>query len=147
MYRILFISLILLETISLWGQTPADPGPGDSVKPVTMADLQRDYEMDIQQTKQFATFGIPQMAEDSRNPFQAARVVEFDAKATNFERYRTSPCFNTLGFSPFMDSAKQASKYVECEKVYYAKFRNKILVYGLIILAITAIVFVGTRKH
>ncbi len=171
------MSLILLGTISLWGQTPkANKQAGrkiDSVESRRLLDsliregitdkdlnemykkeqskknpnLNRLYKLHLLETIYFANIGIRQLIENSRNPFQAARVVEFDAKATNYERYRTSPCFNTLGFSPFMDSVKQASNYSECEKAYYAKYRNKILLYGLIILAIAIIVFVGTRKH
>jgi hypothetical protein len=86
----------------------ADPGPGDPVKPVTKADLIRTYEKRMQQTKQLATVGIPQMAEDSRNKFQAARVVEFDAKKFNVDRYLGygKETFNKVGFSPFVDNEK-----------------------------------------
>jgi hypothetical protein len=83
-------------------------GPGDPVKkkPVTMADLKKDYQIDMQQSKMLAEIGIPKMADESRNKFQAARVVEFDAKKLNVDRYLGygKETFNKVGFSPFIDN-------------------------------------------
>lgn len=176
MYRILFIALILLEAIGLRGQTlEVNKQKGrkiDSLESKRLFDsliregindvdlqemykkeqskkqpnLNKLYKLQILKTIYFSNKGIIEILEKSRNSIQAARVVEFDAKATNYDRYRTSPCFNTLGFNPLMDSAQRASIYAECEKAYYAKFKNKILVYVLIFLVIAFIVFVGTAK-
>lgn len=84
-------------------------GPGDPVKPkpVTMGDLQKGYDIQMQQLKQLAT-AIPEMADKTRNKLQAARVVEFDAKKLNIDRYLGygKETFNKVGFSPFVDNEK-----------------------------------------
>ena len=90
-------------------QNPGGGGPGDPVKPkpVTMGDLQKGYDIQMQQLKQLAT-AIPEMADKTRNQLQAARVVEFDAKKLNIDRYLGygKETFNKVGFSPFVDNEK-----------------------------------------
>lgn len=90
-------------------QNPGGGGPGDPVKPkpVTMGDLQKGYDIQMQQLKQLAT-AIPEMADKTRNKLQAARVVEFDAKKLNIDRYLGygKETFNKVGFSPFIDNEK-----------------------------------------
>lgn len=90
-------------------QNNTDPGdPPAKKKQPTMADLEKSYDIQRQQLKQIGQVGIPQLADQSRNKFQAARVVEFDAKKMNVDRYLGygQSTFNKVGFSPFIDNEK-----------------------------------------
>jgi hypothetical protein len=100
-----------LGSFNLQEMEQDNTGPGDppgKKKPVTMADLDKGYQLQMQQLKQLATYDIPKMADESRNQFQAARVVEFDAKKMNIDRYLGygKSTFNKVGFSPFVDNEK-----------------------------------------
>jgi hypothetical protein len=90
-----------------------DPGdPSAKKKPVTMADLKKGYNIQMQSLKQMGEIGVVQMADQSRNQFQAARVAEFDAKKLNVDRYLGygKETFNKVGFSPFVDNEKNFNK-------------------------------------
>jgi hypothetical protein len=85
-----------------------DPGDPPAKKQMTSGDLQKRYQMQVQGLKNLGEVGIAQMADKSRNKFQAARVVEFDAKKLNIDRYLgySKSTFNKVGFSPFVDNEK-----------------------------------------
>jgi len=88
---------------------PASAGdPPGKPKPRTMQDLKRDYDKDLQNWKQITRYGIPMAADQTRNKFQAARVVEFDARKFNVDRYLGygKSTFDKVGFSPFVDNEK-----------------------------------------
>ena len=99
---------------------PMDPMSGISVeqleqkdptpkpKPTTKADLVNDYNKHIKSLKEFGNEGILKAQEGSRDPIQRARVVEFDAKKSNIDRYLGygKSTFNRVGFTPFIDNEK-----------------------------------------
>jgi hypothetical protein len=76
-----------------------------------------------------------------------ARVFSFDAKATNFERYEKSPCYNTLGFSPFGELIEQEKRYLKCEEIYYKKRNKNLLIFSGMFLILASIVYIGVKKR
>lgn len=87
-------------------QLQQDPTP--KTKPTTKADLVADYNKHMKALKQFGEVGIIKAQEASRDPLQRARVVEFDAKKSNIDRYLGygKSTFNRVGFTPFTDNEK-----------------------------------------
>ena len=97
--------------------------------------------------KEWGEHGAMEAAKSYIDPNQAARVISFDSKATNFDRYKSSPCYNTLGFSPLGDLKEQENRYLKCEEVYYKKRNKNIVLYVGMFLILASIVYVGIRKN
>lgn len=51
----------------------------------------------------------------SKTNLVASQVYTFDAEAMNYERFKNSPCFEKLGFSPMWDMKDLEQRYNECE--------------------------------
>lgn len=96
--------------------------------------------------KEWAEHGLMASTRKYVDPAQAARVISFDSKATNFDRYKSSPCYNTLGFSPLGDLKEQENRYLKCEEVYYKKRNKSIVLYVGMFLILASVVYVGIRK-
>ena len=76
-----------------------------------------------------------------------SKVQSFDANATNYERFKNSPCFDELGFNPMGDLASLEQAYRECEKVKNTN-RNLSVLYILgFILLLSAIIFFSLPKE
>ena len=74
-------------------------------------------------------------------------IQSFDAKATNYERFKNSPCFDELGFNPMGDLASLEQAYIECENVKNTN-RNLSVLYILgFILLLSAIIFFSLPKE
>ena len=97
--------------------------------------------------KEWAEYGAMAATKKYVDPNQAARVITFDAEATNFDRYQNSPCYNTLGFSPLGDLKEQENRYLKCEEVYYRKRNKNIVLYVGMFLILASIVYFGIRKR
>ena len=97
--------------------------------------------------KEWGEHGAMEAAKSYIDPNQAARVISFDSKATNFDRYKNSPCYNTLGFSPLGDLKEQENRYLKCEEVYYRKRNKNIVLYVGMFLILASIVYFGIRKR
>ena len=86
------------------GDTPhAKPVTSKEKKVWTNAEIQA---LDMRQRMSMKEWGDNRAMASIRkyiDPNHAARVFSFDAVASNFERYKSSPCYNTLGFSPLGD--------------------------------------------
>lgn len=74
-------------------------------------------------------------------------IQSFDVEATNFERFKNSPCFEELGFNPMGDLASLEQAYIECENVKNTN-RNLSVLYILgFILLLSAIIFFSLPKE
>jgi hypothetical protein len=84
---------------------------------------------------------------DARNPALAYGNFEFDPLATNFERFKNSPCYSKLGFDPIQalkDSIGLEKEYQACEKEYRIKKNTKMFIYfftAFMLLIITMVLF------
>lgn len=81
------------------------------------------------------------------DPNAYGKIQSFDANATNYERFKNSPCFDELGFNPMGDLASLEQAYIECENVKNTN-RNLSVLYilGFIVL-LSAIIFFSLPKE
>ena len=79
--------------------------------------------------------------ENNNNFEDNAKIYSFDPQATNFERFKNSPCYDKIGFSPTRDMASLESQYSECENEYYTKMVLNI-VYLLIFFIVVGVVVI-----
>ena len=77
---------------------------------------------------------------------QNAQVYGFDAKSTNFERFKSSPCYDEIGFSPIWDTDVLEQRYSECEKKNNINTTKKVLFGLAFILIIVAVIYFSLRK-
>jgi cell division protein FtsL len=64
----------------------------------------------------------------------------YDAKATNFERFKNSPCYDKIGFDPTSDMTSLEQQYSECENKQITKIILK-SIYILIFFILLGVVF------
>lgn len=76
-----------------------------------------------------------------------SKVQSFDAKATNYERFKNSPCFDELGFNPMGDLASLEQAYRECEKVKNTNRNLSVLYILAFIVLLSAIIFFSLPKN
>ncbi len=112
----------------------------------TEAEIQALDKRQRKSMKEWGEYGAMASVKSYIDPNQAARTFSFDPKATNFDRYKSSPCYNTLGFSPLGDLKEQENRYLKCEEVYYKKRNKNIVLYLGLFLILAFIVYVGIRK-
>jgi hypothetical protein len=125
----------------------AKPVTSKEKKVWTKAEIQALDKTQRKSMKEWGDYGAMASTRKYIDPNQAARVISFDAKATNFDRYRSSPCYNTLGFSPLGDLKEQENRYLKCEEVYYKKRNKNIVLYLGMFLILASIVYIGIRKR
>ena len=92
---------------------------------------------------------LPKKFEQARNPALAFGDYEFDPKATNFERFKNSPCYDKLGFDPIeamSDSISLEREYQTCEKEYKMQELKKIGYFILTAIIMFLIVFLIYKK-
>lgn len=110
-----------------------------SPKPVTRAELIASYKKRRKELEDFGKEGILKLQESSRDPIQKARVIEFDAKKSNIERFSKSPCWKKLGYNLYESYDIQDARYKACESKYYKDRTQKVLTYFLILVMIIVI--------
>jgi hypothetical protein len=125
----------------------AKPVTSKEKKVWTKAEIQALDKTQRKSMKEWGDYGAMASTRKYIDPNQAARVISFDAKTTNFDRYRSSPCYNTLGFSPLGDLKEQENRYLKCEEVYYKKRNKNIVLYLGMFLILASIVYIGIRKR
>ncbi len=108
-------------------------------KPVTRAELIALYKKQRKELEDFGKEGILKLQESSRDPIQKARVIEFDAKKSNIERFSKSPCWKKLGYTLYESYDIQDARYKACESKYYKNRTQKGLTYFLILVMIIVI--------
>jgi hypothetical protein len=113
----------------------------------TWAEIQALDKRQKKRNKEWAENGAMESVKSYINPAHAARVFSFDSKATNFDRYKNSPCYNKLGFSPFGDLKEQEKRYLNCEEVYYKKRNKNLLIYSGLFLLLASIVYIGIKRR
>ena len=74
-------------------------------------------------------------------------IQSFDVEATNFERFKNSPCFDELGFNPMGDLASLEQAYQDCEKVKYTSRNLKALYILAFIAFLSVILFFSLPKN
>ena len=100
------------------------------------------YQKGINNAKSYQA-SLPIKFAEFRNPALAGGDYEFGSKATNFERFKNSPCYNKLGFNPIQaktDSIGLEMEYQACEKETKQNMKNK---YGIIIGSLLFILSLG----
>lgn len=108
-------------------------------KPVTKADLDANYKKQMKALKKWGEESIINAQDDFRDPIQRARVIEFDAKKSNIERFSKSPCWKKLGYNLYESYDIQDARYKACESKYYKNRTQKGLTYFLILVMIIVI--------
>lgn len=73
-------------------------------------------------------------------------VVSYDAKALNYDRFKNSPCFEKLGFSPFRTPEEQERMYQTCESEYYKNLMIKIVSSVLIFGFIAYMIYISLKR-
>jgi len=109
-------------------------------------DQEKLYKLNSLKLSYLLTVGLAQIDRDNTDKTRIARTFHFDAEATNFERFRTSPCYDKLGFNPLGDLKELEREYVECEKQHYIDTSYTVLKYLGMTCLIVAIVYFGIRK-
>lgn len=61
------------------------------------------------------------------NPTPSGGIIGYDAEASNYNRFKESPCFEKLGFSAFRRLDDQERMYQACESEYYKNLTIKIV--------------------
>jgi hypothetical protein len=86
-------------------EKPKDPKPKQEL---TYDDLVRRSKMLKQNLENFSESGARNVLSGSDNPFYGSRLVQFDAKKFNVDRYLGygESTFNKVGFSPFVDNER-----------------------------------------
>jgi len=113
--------------------------PTPKPKPVTRAELIALSKKHGENLKKFGEEGILKLQESVRDPIQRARVIEFDAKKSNIERFSKSPCWKKLGYNLYESYDIQDARYKACESKYYKNRTQKGLTYFLILVMIIVI--------
>ena len=126
-------------------------GGGDPVKKTkptgnNLADANRLSDQLGQSFKDLQSEGLDSIVNQNTDKTRIARTFNFDPEATNFERFRTSPCYDKLGFNPLGDLKELEREYVECEKQHYMDTSYTVLKYLGMTCLIGAIVYFGIRK-
>jgi hypothetical protein len=75
----------------------------------------------------------------------SGKIVSFDTKATNFDRFENSPCYDEIGFNPTWDLTSLEKRYSECENAKNLKTVMNVL-YIFAFVLIIGIVFYFSRK-
>lgn len=126
-------------------KTTTDPTPKPG-KIMTHAESVASYNRDMARAKAYAS-NLPKKFAEARNPALAYGDYEFDSKATNFERFKNSPCYSKLGFDPIKamnDSVGLEKEYQVCEKEHRIKRNTKIFIYfftAFVLFIITMVLF------
>ena len=55
-----------------------------------------------------------------------ANYTSIDGRDLGFDRFHDSPCYDKLGFSPYLDREELDRRYIECEHDYYLNLFYKI---------------------
>ena len=103
-----------LNGFNLQNIESGDPDPGKPKTPtkptnnLTREEFLRQNDIWRSQVKNWAQTGVSNAFKQSYSPFQSARLVTFDAKKFNVDRYLGygKTTFNKVGFSPFLDNEK-----------------------------------------
>ena len=85
------------------------------------------------------------------NPKGQLETYAFDSKSTNYERFKNSPCFDKIGFSPL--SLKTPENVKALEEIYEAcEHRNTVskfwkgTFFGAFVLVLLATIYFGIGK-
>lgn len=74
------------------------------------------------------------------------KTFSYDAKALNYDRFKNSPCFEKLGFSPFRTPEEQEQMYQTCESEHYKNLVIKIISSVLIFGFIAYMIYISFKK-
>lgn len=74
------------------------------------------------------------------------KTFSYDAKALNYDRFKNSPCFEKLGFSPFRSPEEQEQMYQTCESEYYKNLMIKIVSSVLIFGFIAYMIYISLKR-
>ena len=74
------------------------------------------------------------------------KTFSYDAKALNYDRFKNSPCFEKLGFSPFRTPEEQERMYQTCESEYYKNLIIKIVSSVLIFGFIAYMIYISLKR-
>lgn len=85
-------------------------------------------------------------ADKARSKDRYAQVYSFDTKSTNFERYKSSPCYDEIGFSPIWDMDVLEQRYCACEKELNLDILMKVLFCLAFVSIIVAVIYFSLRK-
>ncbi len=93
-------------------QAPNETDPPKKKGVSSMSEAQQKYNQLKQSATNWGERGFLEAGYQERNPLQANRVVEFDAKKLNLDRYLGygKTTFNKVGFNPFIDNEKHFSE-------------------------------------
>ena len=81
------------------------------------------------------------------DPNAYGKIQSWDPSATNFKRFKNSPCFDELGFNPMGDLASLEQAYRECEKVKNSNRNLSVLYILAFVVLLSAIIFFSLPKE
>jgi hypothetical protein len=70
-----------------------------------------------------------------------AQTYSYNPDELNFDRFKNSPCFDEIGFSPNWDTESLESRYSECENDKLKDKSSKILFVALFVIVVVLIAY------
>jgi hypothetical protein len=94
------------------------------------------------------TNAIEELSDETMNKINSqsdigtyAEPYSYNPDELNFDRFKNSPCFDEIGFSPTWDTESLESKYSECENDKLKDKSSKILFVALFVIVVAVIAY------
>ena len=76
-----------------------------------------------------------------------ANYTSIDGRDLGFDRFHDSPCYDKLGFSPYLDREELDRRYIECEHDYYLNLFYKIAISVIFLIVIVYMIRLAIKKR